>query len=161
MNLEVEGIVLRKVPYKEKDCMITILTKDGLKSFLGRGIQSTSSKNAASCNLFSTSIFSLNNKNDKYSLTQGKIISSNYELFTSLEAMSTLQLCGELTLRFMDEDNDQLYDYFQMIISYLKKGFDSKTLVCIYLAQIIKYSGYALSYNECVNCGSKKDIVLY
>lgn len=159
MDLEVEGIVLRQVPYKEKDCMVTILTKDGIRSFMARGIASPTSKNASSCNLFSTSIFSLSQKGNKFSLKQGKLISSHYELMTSLEKMSALELCVEASIRFLDENNDFAYAFLTRLIELLIKDFDSKTLVAIYLAQIIKNSGYALEYKECVNCGSKQNIV--
>ena len=43
----------------------------------------------------------------------------------------------------------------------LSNKFDSRTLILITIASIIKESGYALEFDECVKCGSKKDIVSY
>ena len=158
MKIEIEGIVLRQSPYKEKDRMISILTKDGVKNFLARGIASTTSKNAASCNLFCHSLFYLNETNSKLSLSQSKIIDSHYELYLDLEKMSALQFASETIIKFLDEDN-QMYDYLLNLIKYLKEGFDSKTLMTIFLANVIKESGYQLEYNSCIECESKSNIV--
>ena len=38
MDINVQGIVLKQVHYKEKDCMITLLTENKIMSFLARGI---------------------------------------------------------------------------------------------------------------------------
>ena len=90
MEKEIEGIVLRQVPYKEKDKIVTIITREGLLSFNARGIASLTSKNSSSCNLFSLSNFTLNEKGKYLSLKQGKLIDSHYELYESLESMSAI-----------------------------------------------------------------------
>ena len=38
MKFNVEGIVIRQSPYKEKDAMISALTPDGIVSFLARSV---------------------------------------------------------------------------------------------------------------------------
>lgn len=160
MNIEVEGIVIRRIPYKENSCMMNVLTKDGLVSFMARGILNTKSKNASSCILFSTSIFSLISKNDKYFLQTGKLVSSNYEIMSSLKKISCLELCAEATLKFQEDlELKNLYPYLVKLIDLLKIDYDVDTLTAIYLAQIIKNSGYSLEYNSCVLCGNKENIV--
>ena len=47
------------------------------------------------------------------------------------------------------------------MLEHLSLNYDSRTLTLICIANIIKESGYALEYDECVKCGSKKDIVSY
>lgn len=159
MEKEIEGIVLRQVPYKEKDKIVTIITKEGLLSFNARGIASMTSKNSSSCNLFSLSHFTLNDKGNFLTLKQGKLIDSNYETYASLEMMSALQLVDEALIRYMDVEDTNIYNYVLSLIDNLKKGFDSKTLLIILLAQLIKGSGYALEYSSCVECGKKTNIV--
>ena len=159
MEKEIEGIVLRQVPYKEKDKIVTIITREGLLSFNARGIASLTSKNSSSCNLFSLSNFTLNEKGNYLSLKQGKLIDSHYELYESLESMSAIQLAFESLIRFMDENDNKIYDYVLSFFDNLKKGFDSMTLIVILLAQLIKSSGYALEYSSCVECGNKNNIV--
>jgi DNA repair protein RecO (recombination protein O) len=161
MVLEVEGIVIKQVPYKEKDAMVSVLTKDGTVSFLARGILNPTSKNASSCLLFAYSSFTLNSRQDKLTLTQGKLIKSYYHLYESLEKMAAIQLICELIIKCLDEENGNIYPYLFKMLDLLSNDFDSRTLSLICIANIIKESGYALEYDECVNCGNKKNIVSY
>ena len=161
MVIEIEGIVIRQVQYKEKDAMISVLTKDGTVSFLARGILNPTSKNASSCLLFAYSNFTLNSKQVKLTLTQGKLIKSYYHLYESLEKMASIQLVCELIIKCLDEDNGSIYPYLQNMLELLSTNFDSKTLTLICIAHIVKESGYALEYDECVKCGNKKNIVSY
>ena len=161
MVIEIEGIVIRQVQYKEKDAMVSVLTKDGTVSFLARGILSPTSKNASSCLLFAHSNFTLNSKQDKLTLTHGKLIESYYHLYESLEKMAAVQLVSELIIKCLDEDNGSIYPYLKRMLELLSEGYDSKTLTLITIAHIIKESGYGLEYDECVVCGSKKNIVSY
>ena len=150
MVIEIEGIVIRQVQYKEKDAMVSVLTKDGTVSFLARGILNPTSKNASSCLLFAYSNFTLNSKQDKLTLTQGKLIKSYYHLYESLEKMASIQLVCELIIKCLDEDNGSIYPYLQNMLELLSTNFDSKTLTLICIAHIVKESGYALEYDECV-----------
>ncbi len=161
MVIEIEGIVIRQVQYKEKDAMISVLTKDGTVSFLARGILNPTSKNASSCLLFAYSNFTLNSRQDKLTLTQGKLIKSYYHLYESLEKMAAIQLVCELIIKCLDEDNGNIYPYLRNMLENLSEDYDSKTLTLICIAHILKESGYALEYDECVKCGNKKNIVSY
>ncbi|MGN1295676.1 MAG: DNA repair protein RecO, partial [Bacilli bacterium] len=159
MDITVEGIVLRQVHYKEKDSMISLLTKDGIVSFLARGILSPNSKNAASCLQYNYSEFTLIEKNSHLTLKQGKSLHTFKNLYENLDNISCVSLMSEATLKFIDEEYEKIYSYFINTLFSLENNFDSGTLLSIYLAQIIKYSGYKLEYDCCVECGSKKEIV--
>lgn len=161
MVIEIEGIVIRQVQYKEKDAMVSVLTKDGTVSFLARGILNPTSKNASSCLLFAYSNFTLNSKQDKLTLTQAKLIKSYYHLYESLENMASIQLVSELIIKCLDEENGNIYPYLKNMLELLSNKFDSRTLTLICIGQIVKESGYALEYDECVKCSSKKNIVSY
>ncbi|MDY3890192.1 MAG: DNA repair protein RecO [Bacilli bacterium] len=159
MDINVQGIVLKQVHYKEKDCMITLLTENKIISFLARGILSPNSKNASSCLQYNLSEFTLSEKNSHLTLKQGKSIHTFKNLYENLDNISCVSLMSEATLKFIDEAYEVIYPYFKNILFSLEEGFDSATLLAIYLAQIIKYSGYKLEYDSCVECGTKKDIV--
>ncbi len=159
MKIDVEGIVISQNPYKEKDAMVSILTENGIISFLARSIQSIASKNKSSCLPFSCSLFTLNIKQDKVSLVQGKLLKSYYQLYNSLDRLASVNLVNECILKFVDEDNTTLYLYLKSYLELLSLGFDETTLSAIMLAQIVKNSGYALEFNSCVNCKSKTNIV--
>ena len=161
MIIEIEGIVIKQVQYKEKDAMVSVLTKDGTVSFLARGILSPTSKNASSCLLFAYSNFTLNSRQDKLTLTQGKLIKSYYKLYESLDKMAGVQLVSELILRCLDEDNGSVYPYLFNLLENMMNDYSTSTLVLICIANIIKQSGYSLEYDSCVKCGNKKGIVSY
>jgi DNA repair protein RecO (recombination protein O) len=159
MLIQTEGIVIKQNPYKEKDAMISVLTKDGMVSFLARSVLSLTSKNKSACLPFSLAEFSLSSKGDKLTLTQAKLVKSYSKFYESLDLLSSINLISECICKFVDEENTSLYPYLKNYLELLDKGFDEATLTTIMLAQIIKYSGYSLEYNECVECGSKNNIV--
>lgn len=159
MKIEVEGIVIKQTPYKEKDAMISLLTKNGMVSFLAHNVLSLSSKYRSSCLPFTYSIFTLNSKLDKLSLSQAKIIKSYMHFYNSLESLTSINLVNECICKFIDEDNTYLFEFLKNFLELLDRGFDEITLTAIMIAQIVKNSGYDLEYNSCVKCSNKKNIV--
>lgn len=159
MEIEIEGIVLRQVPYKEKDAMMTVLTEKGIASFYARGILSLTSKNASSCLLYAYSRFLLSSSGDKLSLRKGQLIDSYYQNYQSVVKMSALSLMSEIVFKISGDDDGRLYHPFFKIIFLLREDFDPLTLVSIFLAKAILFSGYSLQFKECAQCGSKKGIV--
>ena len=60
-----QGIILKVVPYKESDAIITLLNKEeGLISFKARGIFKINSKNASSLQLYTIGEYKLESKLD-------------------------------------------------------------------------------------------------
>lgn len=159
MELEIEGIVLRQTPYKEKDAIVSVLTKNGIASFYARGILALTSKNASSCLLYAYSRFLLSSASDRLTLRKGELIDSFYNNYQSVEKMTMLGLMSEIVFKVSGDDDGRLYSSFFRIIYLLKENFDVVTLMTIFLAKAILFSGYALQYDECLQCGSKKNII--
>ncbi len=159
MKFNVEGIVIRQSPYKEKDAMISALTPDGIVSFLARSVLSVSSRNRSCCLPFSYAQFTLNAKGDKLSLVQGKCIKAYPHFYESLEKLSSVNLINEAIVKFVDEDNAEIFPYVKNYLELLDRGFDETTLTAILLAQIVKHSGYDLEYSACVRCRGKTGII--
>lgn len=158
MNIDITGIVLRINAYKEKDAMVLVLSENGTISFLARGVLSLTSKNASSVLLYAHSVFTLSNKGNNFTLTQGKLISSFSSMYESLEKMSAISFLSEVIIKCLDENNGQLYPYLLKCLELIDKDFDTLTLVCIVLANIIKLSGYSLNYSSCVFCSDNLHI---
>lgn len=159
MEIEIEGIVLRQTPYKEKDAIISVLTEKGIASFYARGILSLTSKNASSCLVYAYSRFLLSSRGDKLTLRKGELIDSFYNNYQSVLKMTSLSLMSEVVFKISGDDDGRLYPSFYRILNLLKDDFDVLTLITIFLAKAINYSGYALQYEECTQCGSKRSIV--
>ncbi len=158
MNIDVTGIVLRINAYKEKDAMVLVLSENGTISFLARGVLSLTSKNASSVLLYSHSLFNLSSKGNNLTLTQGKLISSFSSMYESLEKMSAISFLSEVIIKCLDEKIGQLYSYLLKCLELINQNFDTLTLVCIVLANIIKLSGYSLNYSSCVYCSDNLHI---
>lgn len=159
MDKEINGLVLRQIPYGENNAMVTILTVEGIKGFYARGILNITSKNASSCLLYAYSSFLLTSKNESLSLKKAEVISSNYFLYSSIEKMASISLISEIILKVVDEEDGRLYEVFLAYLDGLKNNFDTLTLTTIFLFQIVKYSGYELTLDRCVICGETKNIV--
>lgn len=156
------GFVLKNIEYGESDGIVTILTEEGLVTFKARGINKLTSKNRASCLLYSKSEFTLEEGKQNYLiLTKGKLLSSNYELYSSLDYMVCLGLVSESILSFLDVNTSkELYDLFLAMTECLKTKFDIFTITTIFLAKIIIEAGYGLDISRCVRC-SKRDKIVY
>lgn len=159
MDIEIEGIVIGITPIKEKDAMVNVLTKDGRIGFFARSIMNPSSKNHSSCLLYSFSKFTLISKGNTLSLKSGELINSNHKLYNSINIMTSLGIMSELTIRILDENEGRIYSIFIRILELLINGFDSLTLINIFIANIIKLSGYVLNYDCCIYCSSNKNII--
>ena len=159
MELSVKGIVLRQVPYGEKDAVMTILTEKGLVGFYAKGLLSLTSKNASSCLLYAYSDFMLLTRDERILLKKGELIHSHYELYESVEKMTALSLLGEITLKISGEEDGRLFSPFFTVLSLMDQNFDLLTLVTIFLYKAMEISGYALNVDECVFCEKKTHIV--
>lgn len=155
------GFVLKNVVYGESDGIVTILTEDGLVTFKARGINKLTSKNKASCLLYSKSEFTLEESKKNYLvLTKGKLISSNYELYSSLDYMVCLGVVSESITSFLDSNTSkEIYNLFQAMTECLTNHFDIFTITAIFLAKITIEAGYGLDISRCVRCSNRDKIV--
>ena len=104
-ELVIHGYVLRSVDYQENDAIVTVLYESGVISFKAKGIKKLTSKNRSSCLLYAESEFVLEkSKNNNYILIKGNLISSNFNLYSSIENMTCLGLIGGAILNFLDEN---------------------------------------------------------
>ena len=159
-EIVINGFVLKNIEYKENDGIITCLTEQGLVTFKARGINKLTSKNRSSCLLYARSEFTLEEaKTGHLILTKGKLLNSNFNLYSSLDYMTCLGLVSESILTFLDVNISQsIYNLFSIMITNLDK-FDVFTLTAIFLAKIIIESGYQLDTSHCVRCSQQKSIV--
>lgn len=159
LKTEIEGIVIYRVPYGNNAEMLTVLTNNGQCSFAAHGLNKIDAKNASSTLILSHSFFTLSIRNQHLTLSESKLIKSYRHLYEDIVKMSAAQAVNEIIFRFIDNEDGRIYPYLKSFLLTLENGYDPLTLVCIMLAQVIRFSGYALEYNECVLCGEKTRIV--
>lgn len=156
---DVEGYVIHLSAYKDNDAMVSIFTEEGMVSFLGRGIQKTTSKNAASCQLLSYSRFSLEEgKSGGFSLKEGLSLTP-IDGKDSLERLVAFSFIAELTSKLIQEDEaKETYPWLKATMEALEHDSDPFTVSLIYFAHLLILTGYGLDVDECIYCQSKSNI---
>lgn len=160
--MEVEGIVASITQYHESDGIINLLTIDGFVSFSARGIFKIDSKLSSICQLYNYVSVDLteNRKSGYFSLKSGRILQSLKNVYENIEAMLTLGFIIELAKKTLDDDNKaKIYSYSLLALNSIVENGDLLTIRLVYLANIINLVGLKMDVDECVRCGSKKEII--
>lgn len=155
----IEGYVVHHTQYKENDAMVSVLSKDGLFSFLARGVLKPTAKNAASCQLLSHSRFSLGQeKNGSYSLKESEVLKMP-DGKDSLERLTAFSFLAELTSKLVQNDEAiGAYPFLEAAMEGIAQGVDAFTEILLYFAHVLLIAGYGLDVDECVFCQSKTEI---
>ena len=157
--MEFEGIVIRRTSYKEGAAMISVLTKDKIRSFLAKGVLKITSKNGPSVNLFTKSLFQTYNGKEGDWLRVGEVISSYPNITKSFEKLAILDFISEITNSLIGSgDAKNVYSYLEKTLESLNSDFSPLTALLIYFAKVLKASGYGLDVDSCVICGKKESI---
>lgn len=161
--MDIHGFVIRVTPYKENNSMVTVLTSQGIVSFLARGSMKINSKNATCLILFAETDFEIiESKSGHLSLKVGQVINAHESLFGDLKALASLSLIGEVLNKCVDEENaKRFYDYFNNSIWQLEHQGSPLCVVADFMIQALKEHGLAFAVNECVSCHSQKQIVAF
>jgi len=158
--MEINGIVLKRVPFRDHDAMISVVTPRRMFSFLARGVDKITSKNTFSVSPYVLSSFELMKTKEGLSLKTGTLINSYPNAKNKLETLAVLDFISEITFRLLDDgEYSSLFSCIQRILELLDSGFDPKTLAIIYFATVLNASGYAWNVDSCQKCGSKTAIV--
>lgn len=158
--MEFEGIVIRRTDYKEGAAMITVLTKDRIRTFLAKGVLKMTSKNAPSVNIFTKSKFQVFHGQDGDWLRVGEIIESYPNINSNLEKLAILDFISELTNTLLDsKDAGRTYHLLEKSLESLNTDFSPWTVLSIYFAHVIETAGYGLTIHECSKCGNPHGIV--
>ena len=157
--MEFEGIVIRQTSFKQDAAMISVLTKDRIRSFLAKGVLKMTSKNAPSVNLFTKSLFQTFHSAEGDWLRVGKIISSYPNLTKDFEKLAILDFVSEITNTLVgDSDAKGLYEFLDKTLESLNGEFSPLTALLIYFAKVLTVAGYGLDVDSCVICGKKDQI---
>ena len=153
-------IVISIAAYKKKDGIITALTEEGMQSFTVRGLYDPKSKNANLNNVCTIADVELGSGNFKYPLIKSStVIESPLKKINDFYYLSSILLLAEATKSLLiEEDQSYMFKHLDAAISSLNHKDDYWMTILIYLVNCFKASGYELEVNQCVNCGSKKNI---
>ena len=157
--MEFEGIVIRRTSYKEGSAMISVLTKDRIRSFLAKGVLKMTSKNAPSVNLFTKSRFQTFNGEEGDWLRVGEVLCSYPNITKSFDKLAILDFISEITNSLIGSgDAKDTYEFLEKTLECLNGEFSPLTALLIYFAKVLKASGYGLDVDSCCICGKKQAI---
>lgn len=158
-----ETIILRVVPYKEKDSIVTALSKNGIITFNARGfLKNNSPFSVLSMPLLIADVELEESKKTHRLILKG--ITSFYTPFKremSLLLNSAVTFLNEITIRLLNEEEMTLiYDVLKNCLLNLNENISFSVLL-YYLLKVLSVAGYEFNVNGCVRCNEKKDITAF
>lgn len=160
--MEYEGIVIRRVPFKGDDVMVTVLTKTNIKSFIAKGVLKVFSKNSYSVNKFTKSRLQVFKGMEGDFLRSGEVLESYPNLNSDLEKLTLLDFVEEISNTLLDRrDSGPVYDYLEKLLDCYNRNYQLWTSTIIYFAHVLSAAGYGLNVDSCVYCNNKNNIVGY
>ncbi|WP_249030254.1 DNA repair protein RecO [Tannockella kyphosi] len=154
----VEGFVLKSTPYKERDVLLQVYTKEyGKITIHARGIQSPKSKNRAACLTLTLSQFTIIYKEGISSLVKASIIHEYRILKQSIE----LEIFASFILEYLlvmtesHEPDSDIYQNAFIAFEKLEQGYSYYLIYALFIAFILRIHGCSLVVDGCIECGRK------
>lgn len=153
----VEGIILKKTPYKDNDAILHVFTKEyGKIGIHARGIQKITSKNAASCQEMIKAEMMITLRKGLSALIKGTPIERFRHVHESIEAEIVGHYVLEYFYRYSDENVPDLEDYntLSKALEALNNGYSPLLVYLIFSSYILKSNGVSIDVDGCVICGA-------
>lgn len=162
MIKKIEGIVVSEIDYKESSKIINVLTPDyGIIGFIARGTKQVKNKLSGVTSKLTYGFFHVNYKEKGLStLIEVDVINNFKNIRRDIGMMSYALYLLELADRVYKHDNDsQIYNLLIASLKKIDEGFNYKVIANIFELKMLDFLGIRPVIDECVNCGSKDDIV--
>ncbi len=168
--LKVKGVVIKEIPYKDNDKIITLMTdKLGKISCMAKGAKKTNSALLASCQLLVYSEFVLYKGTSFYHINSAESIDTFYSLRTDYDK---LEKAYELTkvLNSLVVENEETESILSLYLNSLyvisKDLFKFNYVMSVFKLKMLVLLGYSPSIVTCSNCNrrmveSEKNIGYY
>lgn len=159
-----KSIILKISAYKEKDGVVTALSKEGISTFIVKGLLSSKSKFLALNNplTIATLTFSDNTKYKYKILKEADILYSPFNLMGRLKHLGLIMLLADIINASMQDEEKIVV--FQYILSSLEDIYKNQKIyenVLFLLFKILDVTGYSFDVSECALCGKKNNIVTF
>lgn len=157
-SLSFKGIVISSNEYKDKDRLLSVLTRDyGLITIMAKGIAKMNSRHAFLSMSFIFCDFTVTKSGAFYYLKEASIIENNMGISSSLEGMTVAYHISEL-IRFSSFDNmptQDLYELCNYAFYHLSsKPLDYKVVYAAFNWRLLHLLGFNKTYDYCDKCGS-------
>lgn len=157
--LKVKGVVIKEIPYKDNDKIITLMTdKLGKISCMAKGAKKTNSALLASCQLLVYSEFVLYKGTSFYHINSAETIDTFYSLRTDYDK---LEKAYEITkvLNSLVVENEETESILSLYLNSLfvisKDMFKFEYIMSVFKLKMLVLLGYSPSIITCSNCGKR------
>ena len=162
MIKKIEGIIVSEVDYKESSKIINVFSPtEGVIGILARGTKKVKSNLSGVTSKLTYGYFHINYKeNGLSSLIEVDVIDGFKKIRKSIDLISYASYILELSSMVYKHDSNM--EIYNLLIASLKKideGYDYEVITNILELKLLVYLGIKPVIDNCVNCGSKVDIV--
>ena len=162
MFKKIEGIVVSEVDYKESSKIINILTPEyGIIGVIARGTKRVNSILKSVATKMTYGYFHVKySENGLSTLIEVDVIDMFKNIKKDINLMSYAVYLLELADRLYKHDESrEVYDTLIASLKKIDEGYDYKIIANIFELKMLDHLGIRPVVDECVNCGSKHDIV--
>lgn len=162
MIKKVCGIVLSEVDYKESSKIINVLTEEiGIVGMVARGTKKVRSNLSSVTSKLTYGYFHIEYKENGLStLIEVDVINNFRNIKRDIGMMSYSLYLLELAMQvYKHESNKEIYNLLIASLNKIDEEFDYKVITNIFELKMLDFLGIRPVVDECVNCGSKVDIV--
>jgi DNA repair protein RecO (recombination protein O) len=163
MIRKIEGIIIKTIAYSDSSKILTILTSDlGKVGVIAKGAKRMTSKLRSTTQLFTYGEFYIYHKPKGLSTLSQVDVKSMYPKMThDLIKHAYASVIIELTDRINHEpsQNHYVYNILLKSLELIEEGMDPEVVLFIFELKATQLLGFGLNLDECVICGSTKNIV--
>lgn len=162
MFKKIEGIVVSEVDYKESSKIINILTPEyGIIGVIARGTKRVNSILKSVATKMTYGYFHVKySENGLSTLIEVDVIDMFKNIKKDINLMSYAVYLLELADRvYKHDESREVYDTLIASLKKIDEGYDYKIIANIFELKMLDHLGIKPVVDECVNCGSKHDIV--
>ena len=162
MIKKIEGIIVSEVDYKESSKIINVLTPEyGVIGIVARGTKKVKSNLSGVTTRLTYGYFHVLYKENGLSmLSEVDVIDMFKNIRKDISMMSYSVYLLELADRvYKHESNKIIYDLLIVSLKKINEGYDYKVISNIFELKMLDFLGIRPVIDECVNCGTKSDIV--
>lgn len=160
--LKIQGIVISEVDYKESSKIINVLTiNNGIIGIIAKGTKKVKGNISGTISKLTYGDFHINYKENGLStLIEVDLINNFKNIRKDINSMSYALYLLELSDKvYKHEENPDIYKLLIDSLIKINDNFDYKIITNIFELKMLDYLGIKPVLDECVNCGSKADIV--
>ena len=160
MLKEIEGIIIREIPYGETSKIIHVYTNEGVISIMCKGAKTLKSHFRATNLKFTYGRFNIYYKENKLStLRSVDIINPLSKIKNDITLLSYINYITELTTQILKQTTEDIYEDYLNTILKIESGLDPLIMSNILEIKYLDYLGVGLNLDSCVSCGRKVNII--